>query len=452
MAVFYSKEKSKVGTNTGTIIHWARELPTNDPEDQTRKELLPSGYLRCDGTVYSAEVFPELATILGTGQSCRFRKPTQTLLDNQFQVPDYGSKKLRASSGSNLGLEVDLRIEDDAGEDIVKSGVGLEVQSNIGTTYEIQYQGNFFLTSQQIVITGQPGFTRATGNYTETTEVLQTAFLPHAHFHDGTRTRLASSLGNEFNSIGRNFYTRKSTLCVTKSVGNATMPQGGWYENTYQPLCMLAAGRIRTATIDQASDPYGGGFGIVGRCIRYYYGACFTGCDFAGARYECLIPDGTSCGYPLWSGVTSGCAGGAGSADQDTCGTVQYTGTLFSKCECNGFAGVDPGNARAQRASQQLTPNYSDPTVPWDSVKTDDTPGYSAISNRTVEVESFGDEAIHRHFVNFSADPHTYVVNTTPAFIPAAPLVSTIQIQTNSQNKADQFIQPYIVQEFLIKF
>tara|TARA_A100001234_G_C12444684_1_gene308467 strand:+ start:75 stop:572 length:498 start_codon:yes stop_codon:yes gene_type:complete len=165
-----------------------------------------------------------------------------------------------------------------------------------------------------------------------------------------------------------------------------------------------------------------------------------------------LIPDGTSCGYPLWSGVTSGCAGGAGSADQDTCGTVQYTGTLFSKCECNGFAGIDPGNARAQRASQQLTPNYSDPTVPWDSVKTDDTPGYSAISNRTVEVESFGDEAIHRHFVNFSADPHTYVVNTTPAFIPAAPLVSTIQIQTNSQNKADQFIQPYIVQEFLIKF
>jgi len=36
MAVFYGKEKSKVGTNTGTIIHWARQLPTNDPEDQTR--------------------------------------------------------------------------------------------------------------------------------------------------------------------------------------------------------------------------------------------------------------------------------------------------------------------------------------------------------------------------------------------------------------------------------
>jgi len=441
MAVFYGKEKSKVGTNTGTIIHWARQLPTNDPEDQTRKELLPSGYLRCDGTVYSAEIFPELATILGTGQNCRFRKPTQTLQDNQFQVPDYGSKKLRASSGSNLGDEIDLRIEDDDGEEIVKSGVGLEVQSNIGTTYEIQYQGNFFLPSQQIVITGQPGFTRATGNYTEVTEVLQTAFLPHAHFHDGTRTRQASSLGNEYNNIGRNFYSRKSTLCIQP-----------WYYNTYQPLCMLAAGRLRTANITQASDPYGGAGGLFGRCVRYYYGACFTGCDFSGARYECLIPDGTSCGYPLWSGQTSGCAGGGGGPETLNCGTVQYTGTLYSVCECNGFAGVDPGDARPQRGPQQLTPNYSDPTVPWDSVKTDDREGFSAISNVTTEVENFGDEAIHRHFVNFSADEHTYVVNTTPVFIPAAPLVSTIQIQVNTENKADQFIQPYIVQEFLIKF
>ena len=35
MAVFHGKEKSKVGTNTGTIIHWARELPTNDRRSNT---------------------------------------------------------------------------------------------------------------------------------------------------------------------------------------------------------------------------------------------------------------------------------------------------------------------------------------------------------------------------------------------------------------------------------
>ena len=72
-----------------------------------------------------------------------------------------------------------------------------------------------------------------------------------------------------------------------------------------------------------------------------------------------------------------GCAGGGGGADQETCGTVQYTGTLFSSCECNGLAGADPGDARPKRGPQQLTPNYSDPTVPWDSVKLDDTEGFS---------------------------------------------------------------------------
>ena len=55
-------------------------------------------------------------------------------------------------------------------------------------------------------------------------------------------------------------------------------------------------------------------------------------------------------------------------------------------------------------------------------------------------------------FVNFSATEHTYVVNTNPAFIPAIDLKSTISISVNTENKADQFIQPYIVQEFLIKY
>jgi len=440
MAVFYNREKSKVGTNTGSIINWSRQLLSNDPEDITTKDAIPAGYLRCDGTVYSAEIFPELATILGVGQQSRYRQENQTLLDNQFQVPDFGSKKLKASSGANLGLEVDLRITDDNDEPIVKSGVGLEVQSNIGELYEIAYQGDFFVPSQQIVITGEPGFVRATGNYTEETEVLQTAFLPHAHFHDGTRTRQASSIGNEFASIGRNFATRFSTLCIIP-----------WYENTYQILCQLAASRIATSGFSQTDGPYGGGGGLFGRCTRYYYGGCFSGCDFAGSRYECLIPQGTSCQYPLWSGQSS-CSGGGGSPDETTCGSIDYTGLLFSDCVCTGLAGLDDGGARARRASTSLTPNYDEPTVPFDSFKTNDVEGFSALSNVTNETENFGNEGIHRHFVNFSANPHTYVVNTQPSFIPASPLVSTISIRVNEENKADQFIQPYIVQEFLIKY
>ena len=120
MAVFYNREKSKIGTTTGSIIHWSKELTSNDPENTSTRDLLPAGYLRCDGSIYAADIFPELATILGVGSQSRYRKSNVTLLDNQFQLPDFGSKKLRASAGSNLGLEVDLRLLDDNDQDITK--------------------------------------------------------------------------------------------------------------------------------------------------------------------------------------------------------------------------------------------------------------------------------------------------------------------------------------------
>ena len=470
MAVFYNREKSKIGTTTGTIIHWSKELTSNDPENTSTRDLLPAGYLRCDGSIYAADIFPELATILGVGSQSRYRKSNVTLLDNQFQLPDFGSKKLRASAGSNLGLEVDLRLLDDNDQDITKSGVGLEVQSNIGEQYEILYQGSFFLPSQVIEITGQPGFTRISGNYTEEIDVLPNAFLPHAHFHDGTRTRVKSSINNEFASVGRNFYSRKSTLCIVP-----------WYYNTKQDLCHMGATRIRLAgtSIPDGQSTFSLLF-VSGTCTRYIYGGCLQGCNYyiPPSNY-CLSPDlsptspiitsassyvaglvtqyGGTCEYPIWSGQTFGCdtAEGMAPTQTNTCGNVTYTGTVYSKCipsgSLGGFVcGGMPAGAKTGEIS--IPQNYDDPNVPFDVNKDTDQPGYSAISNVTNEVRAFGNDGTHKHFVNFEAQPHTYKVNTLPTFIPAGNLTSTININVNEQNKADQFIQPYIVQEFLIKF
>ena len=203
MAVLYSKEKGKLGTLTGSIINWSKQLTSSDPTDPTIYQSLPAGYLRCDGGVYLAENFPELATILGVGSTSRYKKPDTNLLDNQFQVPDLGAKSTKTSFSSNLGDYQDTYLFNDANQEITKSGVGLEVSSNIGTSYEIQYQGNFFLPAQTIEITGQPGFAKSSGNYTEETEVLQNQFQPHAHFHDGKRSRTASP-STEFGLFGRN--------------------------------------------------------------------------------------------------------------------------------------------------------------------------------------------------------------------------------------------------------
>ena len=57
MAVFYNREKSKIGTTTGTIIHWSKELTSNDPENTSTKDLLPAGYLRCDGAFIRQDIF-----------------------------------------------------------------------------------------------------------------------------------------------------------------------------------------------------------------------------------------------------------------------------------------------------------------------------------------------------------------------------------------------------------
>lgn len=431
----YNREKSKVGTTTGTIINWSKQLSSNDPDDPSNADKLPQGYLRCDGSIYAAEIFPALAEILGVGSLSRFKKPNQTLLDNQFQLPDYGSKKLRVSSGSNAGDYIDLFIQDDNQNEITKAGVGLEVVSNIGTSYQIQYTGSFFLPSSTIEVTGEPGFIRNTGNYTENSDVLQNAFVPHAHFHDGNRTRVASSTGNEFASFGRNSYIRKSTLCVLE-----------WAYNTRQDLCYFNATRQRLSSVTQSETNSAG-------CKREYYAGCFTGCLFTSS-YECLIPESYVCDFPVWSGDGGGCGGSSGSQETETCGNITYTGTVAVKCSSTGFPGCAIGGYLADPKSgpENLPSNYDDDNLPFDSFKDSTQDGFAAVNNVTNQVVAVGNDGTHRHFVNFEAQPHTYQINTVPTFIPAANIVSTISVRVNEENKADQFIQPYLIQEFLIKY
>ena len=71
MTVLYGKEKSKYGNLTGQIIIWPVEYE-GPPEETTNVRNLPAGYLRCDGTIYYAEDYPQLAAILGTGEQTKF--------------------------------------------------------------------------------------------------------------------------------------------------------------------------------------------------------------------------------------------------------------------------------------------------------------------------------------------------------------------------------------------
>ena len=57
MPVFLNQERTKIGTTTGTLIAFPRELDVNDPIAGLSAELLPSGYLRCDGLFIMSQLF-----------------------------------------------------------------------------------------------------------------------------------------------------------------------------------------------------------------------------------------------------------------------------------------------------------------------------------------------------------------------------------------------------------
>ena len=121
--------------------------------------------------------------------------------------------------------------------------------------------------------------------------------------------------------------------------------------------------------------------------------------------------------------------------------------------DCDGY--TNPA-IRGGNIYQSVSPNYtpaevdSATQVPFDSQA--NSVVYGALNNTVVDVEEFGNECIHKHFVPFNQEAHNYTLVTKPTYIPADEVESTVTIDVNTENKADGFIQPFLVQEFLIKY
>ena len=126
---------------------------------------------------------------------------------------------------------------------------------------------------------------------------------------------------------------------------------------------------------------------------------------------------------------------------------------LIGGSNCDEYAVAQLGGGLKQAT---VAANYTPTTVaaatqvPFDSQA--NSVVYGALNNTVVDVEEFGNECIHKHFVPFNQEPHTWNVVTKPTYIPADQITSTVQIDVNEENKADGFIQPFLVQEFLIKY
>ena len=196
MAKFYSKAKSNYGSLSGTIIIWPIEIPSTNPTNVDNVNILPSGYLRCDGAKYSALDYPNLAAVCGTGTNCKFLKrdenndPLTVLTDQEFVVPDLGSKYPRPTPGASAGQYNNILTKAQSGLYVKRSGMGIEATSNVGSVATETYTGKFNIPSQEIDIKGKPAWTWGTASNTDSESVDQTAIHPHMHFSTTSRVRV----------------------------------------------------------------------------------------------------------------------------------------------------------------------------------------------------------------------------------------------------------------------
>lgn len=201
MVAHYTRERSKYGTLTGSVIVWPVEFtsPTS-PNSPESIAALPAGYLRCNGAKYNAKDYPQLAAICGTGSNCKFQRfdendePIIQLGDDEFLVPDLGSKYPRAAA-ADAGVYNNI-IEETVNKTFIKrSGIGVQISSNVGSLADVTYSGKFVIPSQSIPLKGKPSWTWGNAKYTDEESVDNRAIHPHMHFSSTNRVRIKPKSG-----------------------------------------------------------------------------------------------------------------------------------------------------------------------------------------------------------------------------------------------------------------
>lgn len=182
MTAYYTKEKAKFGGTTGTILPFTVQLPLeNFPDIGNWKTYVPAGYLRCDGGIYLARLFPSLAAVIGTGSDCRFAKDPDNLDADFFQLPDLGSKYIRSSTSSGQYFEDTVTTNEDG---LQRVGAQVRLDTLIGNSVTITYTGQFEIdTVLDIPFLGNPIYT-ASDNDGKTFDDFLSEDYFQAHGHD----------------------------------------------------------------------------------------------------------------------------------------------------------------------------------------------------------------------------------------------------------------------------
>lgn len=182
---YYSFEKGKYGGPCGTIYPFFKTLSGISSLGEDFTTLVPAGYLKCRGQILSARDFPNLARVLGVGNSCIYKKdgtilsePDQNGAGGTFQLPDLGSKYITGSGNSGLYLNT-TTTNPSTNAEISRAGVEVEITSQ-GSAVDFSYGGDFKIPGRSITLTGQmTPSSPPSSTDTETVNIGQT--LAHGH-------------------------------------------------------------------------------------------------------------------------------------------------------------------------------------------------------------------------------------------------------------------------------
>ena len=475
MTTFYSKERAKYGNLTGQVIMWPIEY-NGDPDAILNKRNLPAGYLKCDGTKYYADEYPQLAAICGVGNGCKFIRrnidgtPFDTLQDNQFMVPDLGSKYPEPTTGANAGVYNNVRkVDTTTDTEKSRSGIGIDAEAAIGTNnVAISYSGSINVPSQEVEIKGKPGWTYAgAAHYTEVESVEENQIHPHMHFSTTSRSRLRAQptileIDNDHpKAAGQTGLKNGSTIAIqpwlnaTRAQNNNANPPGSGQE----PCKLLQAWNPNSGTSDSGSPLRGSGLGNQ----TIYWGGCIadeaTGPyrigSGSGFEYGCLnnlqfqVDRGTIAGSPDESNTTQFISkqkivllpcittGSGGISSTMTVPPTYITGASGMPLDYNGnsLADVVPLQSNESSISATTTPDIEN--VATDTADISIAPGTLPTA--------------HDHKVGLERGDHTYKVKTDAIVVDPENLSTTFDIGVDSSISIDSAVQPFIVMEYLIK-
>ena len=499
MASLYSKERGKYGNISGQIIIWPVEISGTIDAADAKKDL-PGGYLRCDGSIYNAVDFPQLAAICGTGETGKFVRRNlagealQSVSDEQFVVPDLGSKypKPTGSAGGG-GVYQNIRVVTASDVEKSRSGIGIEAEAIAAQNgiINVEYTGNFVIPSAEMPMRGRPTWTVGTlsGKRTESETVDSSALHGHMHFHTGTRTRLKARSEVDEDSpstvldptpAGPVGFMNASTIPLHKWIVATSDPStNNWPGNKQKPCKAIASNR-------RQSKAHGGegkwGYRNFNTTPLAWSNACINNNqDITDTwKYYCLLPNED---YLEANGVNTEGGGDATRAWKDypissNTGAYNLSGdtstqvTLDVAANAGLFCFMTTTNDKKEKdvdIDAAYVPNG--PGVPDDWKDTswadsmplqmndlhtfagdDVSPATINEFTQTNPLYAGGlDPTEHFHKVDLEKEDHTYVLKTESTEISADLLKTQLQLSTDDARSVDSVVQPFIVLEYLIK-